>query len=305
MHARRMHHPRRLGAVLALLCTLVALLGAPQALAQSNHMKAQLLAEQPARPGETITLALHFTPEPGWHGYWLNPGDAGYGMDLKWDLPAGWQAGTPEYPVPQQLVIGGLMNHVYEGDYAVLVPLTIPAGADVSGAPPLGLAADMLVCTDQICVPEKKELSLDLSQVSQRDVRFDAWRAAIPPRSTGRRHFELTPDSLRIAIPLPASLALGTPHVFLDQTQLIDYAAPQSFHARRRHAGGRNPAQGRSPKIPPPSRASSSSVRTGRACASPLRRALCRPAVPRWQAAMRAPGSARCGGCSARRCSAG
>ncbi|WP_305096712.1 protein-disulfide reductase DsbD family protein [Croceibacterium aestuarii] len=225
-----MHHPRRLGAVLALLCTLVALLGAPQALAQSNHMKAELLAEQPARPGETITLALHFTPERGWHGYWLNPGDAGYGMDLKWDLPAGWQAGTPEYPVPQQLVIGGLMNHVYESDYAVLVPLTIPAGADVSAAPPLGLAADMLVCTDQICVPEKKELSLDLSQVSQRDVRFDAWRAAIPAALDRQATFELTPDSLRIAIPLPASLALGTPHVFLDQTQLIDYAAPQSFY---------------------------------------------------------------------------
>ena len=54
-------------------------------------------------PGETLTLALHFTPEPGWHGYWANPGDAGYGMELDWTLPEGWEAGEPHYPVPQEL----------------------------------------------------------------------------------------------------------------------------------------------------------------------------------------------------------
>ena len=121
------------------------------------------------------------------------------------------------------------MNHVYEGDYAVLIPLTIPAGAAVGSAGPIVLTADMLVCTDQICVPEKKALSLNLASVTARDPRFDGWRAAIPAVLDQQAKFELTPDSLRIAIPLPASLALGTPHVFIDQTQLIDYGAAQAF----------------------------------------------------------------------------
>ncbi|HKX91757.1 MAG TPA: protein-disulfide reductase DsbD domain-containing protein, partial [Sphingomicrobium sp.] len=65
----------------ALLLTPVAASAAP------THIRAELLAEGPARPGETATLALHFKPDPGWHGYWLNPGDAGFGMTLEWTLP--------------------------------------------------------------------------------------------------------------------------------------------------------------------------------------------------------------------------
>ena len=77
-----------------------------------------------------MTLAIHFTPAPGWHGYWSNPGDAGDGMTLDWHLPAGWKAGEPQYPVPRELSIAGLMNHVYEAEYAVLVPVAVPAGAN-------------------------------------------------------------------------------------------------------------------------------------------------------------------------------
>ena len=91
-----------------------------------NHITARLLTEGPAAPGGTVTLAIAMNPAPGWHGYWLNPGDAGYAMRLGWHLPAGGQAGTPQYPVPQTLVLAGLMNHVYTRDYAVLVPFDVP-----------------------------------------------------------------------------------------------------------------------------------------------------------------------------------
>src|SRR5690606_32787379 len=74
---------------------------------QGNHIAAELVAEGPAVPGEELTLALLFTPEAGWHGYWSNPGDAGYGMELGWTLPDGWQAGEPQYPVPHRLLISG------------------------------------------------------------------------------------------------------------------------------------------------------------------------------------------------------
>ena len=95
-----MHWPR----VLALLLAWALIAFAQPALA--NHVAAELVPEAPATPGTPVTLALHFTPEPGWHGYWSNPGDAGYGLDLKWHLPDGWKAGEPQYPVPQMLSIG-------------------------------------------------------------------------------------------------------------------------------------------------------------------------------------------------------
>jgi len=213
--------------VLALALPSSAQLQSP---APTRHLAAELVAEGPAVPGETLTVALRFAPEPGWHGYWANPGDAGYGMRLAWQLPEGWKAGEPLYPVPHKLLIAGLMNHVYEGDYAVLVPIDVPASAAVQNIAPIEVKGDWLVCTNEICVPETATLTLRLaSSGGPRDARFDPWQAAVPPVLDSPARFELTQDKLRIAIPLPASLELKDPHVFLRTEQLVDYAAVQTF----------------------------------------------------------------------------
>ncbi len=220
-----------------LMALLLALLGTAPAAAQlpvsmparANNIAAELVAQAPARPGEELTLAILFTPEPRWHGYWLNPGDAGYGMTLEWSLPEGWQAGEPLYPVPERLLISGLMNHVYEGQYAVLVPLRVPASA--SGIAPLQVEAEWLACTDEICVPESATLTLrvPVAQQGAQDPRFDNWLAAIPPLLDQPARFALGPQALSVAIPLPPSLELADPHLYLATSQLVDYAAPQRF----------------------------------------------------------------------------
>ena len=70
------------------------------ALAQAQNITPELVAEGPAPPGGEVELAIHMRPAPGWHGYWLNPGDAGLPMDVKWQLPKGVAAGPLRYPVP-------------------------------------------------------------------------------------------------------------------------------------------------------------------------------------------------------------
>lgn len=215
-------HWRKLTVVL--IAWALALLASP---AWANHMAAELIPEGPAAPRKPVTVAIHFTPEKGWHGYWSNPGDAGYGLELDWHLPQGWKAGEPQYPVPQELVIGGLMNHVYEAEYAVLVPLTV--SVDTAGPVPIAVDANWLACTHEICVPEKATLTAVIPAAGARDSRFDAWRAAVPALLDRKASFALEPRSLRLAIPLPASLALHNPHVFVEQAQLVDYAAPQRF----------------------------------------------------------------------------
>ena len=229
MRASTMPLLRALFALLALALALPSSAQLPAAGA-TRHLAAELIAEGPARPGETLTLAIKFTPEPGWHGYWKNPGDAGYGMRLEWRLPEGWNAGEPLYPVPHKLLIAGLMNHVYEGEYAVLVPIEVPESAAVANITPIQVKGDWLVCTNEICVPESATLTLRLGQAGNaRDPRFDQWRAAVPPLLDSPARFELTDDRLRIAIPLPASLELADPHVFVEDEQLVDYAAVQTF----------------------------------------------------------------------------
>ena len=80
----------------------LALLLVP-AIAAAQHIVPQLVAEGPAPPGGEVELAIHMRPAPGWHGYWLNPGDAGLPMEVEWQLPKGFAVGPLRYPVPTRL----------------------------------------------------------------------------------------------------------------------------------------------------------------------------------------------------------
>lgn len=221
---------RRLVTIVLQLC---ALLFALPALAQDKptHIRPQLLVEGPARPGGDVTLAFLMTPDPGWHGYWQNPGDAGLGMTTEWNLPAGAKAGALRYPVPGTLLISGLMNHVYKAEYAVLVPLSLPADARPGARLPIRVKLGWLACTDQVCVPEEAVLSAEVTigQPGAPDARFDQWRMAMPAPLGSPARFAIQGDRIRFAVPLPAAVRLDQPHLFIASERTADYAAPQAF----------------------------------------------------------------------------
>ena len=221
-----------------LLCLAILGLCAPAHAADApgaNHIAAQLLAEHGVAPGGRVTLAVHFTPEKSYHGYWQNPGDAGLGTILTWTGPG--KAGAPLYPVPETLLISGLMNHVFQSDYALLVPYTAPADAKVGSRIPLKLKADWLACTDTMCVPESGEMStvLTITQPGGEgasDPRFDAWRAKLPAPLGEAAHWQVAGDNLRLAIPFPTGGKVDHPHFFAATENAVAYAAPQSFSRR-------------------------------------------------------------------------
>ena len=210
---------------LLILCALLLL----PALAAAQNITPELTAEGPAPPGGEVELAIHMRPAPGWHGYWLNPGDAGLPMDVKWSLPKGFAVGPLRYPVPTRLEVADLMNYVYEQDYAVLARLKVPRQA--SGTVPIRAEAHWLACTDKICVPEQGELSLDLPVGSGAPARsqFDDWRRAIPQPLATNGRFELAGDKLRVAIPLPATVEVNQPYLFPEEDGPVDYDAKQDF----------------------------------------------------------------------------
>jgi len=199
------------------------------ALAEARGIEPRLVAEGPAPAGGEVELAIHMRTNPGWHGYWLNPGDAGLPMSVEWQLPTGFAAGPPRYPVPTRLTIAGLMNYVYEKDYAVLVRLKVPANA--RGTIPIRAAAHWLACTDKICVPEQGELSLDLpvGTGTPNRAQFDQWRRALPRPLVSVGRFETAGDKLRVAIPLPASVTVTEPYLFPITDNAVDYVARQDF----------------------------------------------------------------------------
>jgi len=216
--------------VAMLLQALALLLASVPAHAAPTNITAQVIVESPAPPGGTATLAFRMAPNEGWHGYWQNPGDAGLGMDLQWTLPPGVTAGKPLYPVPQTLLVAGLMNHIYKGEYAVLVPLTVPSNARPGDVLPVSVVAQWLACTDKVCVPESATLQTQITVgAAKPGPRFDAWRAKLPAPLGSDGRFALTNAAIRIAIPLPAAVTLDAPHFFVAEDKVVDYATSQRF----------------------------------------------------------------------------
>jgi thiol:disulfide interchange protein/DsbC/DsbD-like thiol-disulfide interchange protein len=220
---------------LAVLLSLTGLAHADSLPASgAPHLAITLVAETDTpQAGSDLTVALDTRPQPDWHGYWSNPGDAGYPADFSWTLPQGVTVNSPAYPMPGQLLIAGLMNYVYEKPYAPLVTLHIPAGLPTGTALPIKLHTGYLVCSASICVPESADLSLGLTvgdgRISpERRAQFDAWRQAQPKPIGARATYQAASGTLRIAIPYPAGAPLAQAYFFPASTGFINYAAPQT-----------------------------------------------------------------------------
>src|SRR5690242_10535696 len=113
------------------------------------HTEARLvLSAATAKPGDTITAAVHLKMDPGWHTYWKNPGASGQATKIEWQLPTGVTSGEIQWPVPEKLApektgddgkpLPGqldfdLATYVFHGEAALLVPLKF--AADLKSGP--------------------------------------------------------------------------------------------------------------------------------------------------------------------------
>lgn len=199
------------------------------------NVPATLVAEsKEVQAGQSVTLAFVMNPKPTWHGYWENPGDAGIGMSFDWKLPDGVTAGKARYPVPDTLLISGIMNYIYKGDYAVLVNLVV---SDKVKPGPLAISvkSEWLACTDEVCVPEQDELSINLQVVApdaavSLNNAFNAYREALPRPLGSAATFTVKDGLFRLSVPFPANVDVATPYFFIKEDGIVDYAAPQKVN---------------------------------------------------------------------------
>ena len=202
---------------------------------RQNAIAASLIPENAVVvPGATVTLALSMRPSKGWHGYWKNPGDSGIETQIAWELPAGLTAGPIQYPVPDRLMIGGLMNYVYEGDYAQLIDVKVPANVAPGTKLPIRATVDYLACTHEVCVPETAKVAVDLEAGSSPGTQanramFDGFRQALPKPLGSEARFALAGNRFRLAIPLPVGLKLAEPYFYPLTDGALAYAAAQTF----------------------------------------------------------------------------
>jgi thiol:disulfide interchange protein DsbD len=131
----------------------------------SAHARVELLARQTTiMPGSGLQLGIHFILEPGWHIYWINPGDSGQPPSLKWQLPPGFTAGEIQWPRPQRMQSSSeLADYGYHDDVLLMVPIHAPQSINNEQSRGLRFAveAKWLVCRE-VCIPEHAALELFL-----------------------------------------------------------------------------------------------------------------------------------------------
>ncbi|MDJ0387589.1 protein-disulfide reductase DsbD family protein [Roseomonas sp. E05] len=145
-------------AILSLAAPALALESAP---VRSERARMSLAAELDAvAPGQPFRLGLRQVLAPGWHTYWRNPGDAGAPPEISFTAPEGTRTTGFDWPAPQRIPFGPLVNYGYEG--SVLLPLTVtpPASLKPGEVFTLEAEANWLVC-EQVCVPEEGSFRLD------------------------------------------------------------------------------------------------------------------------------------------------
>ncbi|MFT3990138.1 MAG: protein-disulfide reductase DsbD family protein [Luteolibacter sp.] len=206
---------------------------AAQAGVHSGKATADLLAASPTyQPGQPLQVAVRLKMDFGWHTYWSNPGEGGMKLGVKWQLPPGWTAGEPGYPVPKAFRTGDLAGYGYEG--TVVFPITLTPSAGATGLVKATAAISWLTCNDDACVPGKAEISLDLNQGAAKETT-DAQeiRAATEklPMPQPDWKFKVVEEgkTLELTLQGPEALDLAGVKVFPETEQAVDPAAKIEF----------------------------------------------------------------------------
>ena len=158
---------------------------------EGPHVRVELIADR-AGLGPGMRLGLKFDLDPEWHVYWQNPGDSGGPPEVAWTLPPGMTAAGIEWPAPERIDVGGLVNYGYHN--AVLLPVMIgaAAGARIPDAFTVRGSVRWLACAN-VCISGRADLALGFPLNADESRSVAGWSAAI---AASRR---------RVPNPAPAS----------------------------------------------------------------------------------------------------
>ena len=152
------------------------------------HVRVELIADR-ASAGPGMRLGLKFDLDPEWHIYWQNPGDSGGPPEAAWTFPPGMTAAGIEWPAPERIDIGGLVNYGYHGTTVLPVVVAVAAGARIAPQFTVRTSVRWMACAN-VCVPGKADLALTFPLSAEERGQVAGWKAAI--------------DSARSKVPKPA-----------------------------------------------------------------------------------------------------
>lgn len=213
-----------------LLSCLPALVSAQSSVVTTDQVRAELVAQAPdgVAPGKPVWLGLKLVHQPHWHTYWKNAGDSGLPTTLSWSLPAGVTAGDIEWPTPQRLPIGPLVNYGYENTVLLAVPVTVDPAFKGDNLE-VKLQANWLVCKE-VCIPESGDFRLRIpaqAATAGEAALFESTRARLPLAPAGAQaEARLEGEALAVSVKgLPATWQGRKIEFFSELGGVIDHSA--------------------------------------------------------------------------------
>jgi len=169
-----------------LLAALAVLVTSVSASAQdTSPVDARLVVSTTTiEAGKPFEVGVLLHVQPGWHVYWLNPGDAGLPTSVRWTLPDGFTAGPLRWPLPERFEQpGGVVGYGYLGDVLLAATVTPPATLAAEASIPVRAEVGWLACA-KICVRGRKALDVAVGHgadpAASAPGLFTEWASRIP-----------------------------------------------------------------------------------------------------------------------------
>ena len=191
-------------------------------------VSAELLAQK-----ETISsnkeffLALKLTMPRGWHVYWKNPGDAGEAVELKLDLPEGFEEIERFWAVPERFGISTLTEYGYRDEVLLPIKLRAPEKLTQGEVHNISGRAVWMACQNE-CVPMSKNVSslVIVEEDDQSDENEEVVLALknLPQKTDDAVFFE-TSDSFILSVPEQKNAESA--YFFPEHSKTLIHSAPQ------------------------------------------------------------------------------
>ncbi|HXJ77875.1 MAG TPA: protein-disulfide reductase DsbD domain-containing protein [Candidatus Methylomirabilis sp.] len=184
-------------------------------------------------PGSTFWVGLHQHIAPGWHTYWINPGDSGEPPSVEWSLPSGFTAEPIMWPAPERVPVGPFMSYGYTNEVVLPIRITAPESLDRGTPVTLRGHASWLVC-EKTCIPEEADVILTLPVAAGRpapgpSALVEHALRTVPEPSPWAATFQATPDTVTLSVAAPGLAVDRIVDVsfFPMRWGVIEHAAPQ------------------------------------------------------------------------------
>ena len=173
---------------------------------------------------DDLTVLVTLTHQEGWHSYWKNPGESGLATTIKWELPPGFQAGDINWPMPQTIQFGELINFGFKDPINLMIPIQINTSVK-EGDYQLKAKISWLVCKES-CIPESSSVSIPVKVVSTSQTSKQATKIKQMIKERDIEHLEgvFQENSNQLIITLPKlDTQITTITCFPEQLDLVDY----------------------------------------------------------------------------------